>query len=214
MIIYYVCKESKLKGPYDITDANRRHIMGIGDVCIRETLNGVYFLIIQSSINKWTACKSCGVGNNKELEIKGNSLLFSFDGINKRFGEIKRLKAIIDCFSQDEIRTCIENAISILEYKSDYWELGVFTHLLSLSSDSVSFPQDSKNGGNQQVEKNYPTLFASYLPTEAKELFFNQLGAGYTLKESYTIVRKEYPSLYRSAMLRFLHDNPAKSIYD
>ena len=214
MIIYFVCKSSKLKGPFDITDANRRHIIGVGDICIRETDKGLCFLIVQSTSNKWGSCMMCEVGKREKLTIHGNTLLFSFDGISKRFGMIKQLESLMGCFAKEEVINCIKNAIDILDYKVDYWEVGIFAKLLSLSPVKASLCQEHVANTVQHPDLKYPALFVSYLPTEARVNLLSQLEAGHTLKESYAVVRKLLPSLYRSAFLKFTQENPSKSIFD
>ena len=64
MIVYYVNRNTKYKGPYDIIDSNRQHIIKVGDVCLRDTKDGVYFLLVTNSDNSWNACKQVGVGAN------------------------------------------------------------------------------------------------------------------------------------------------------
>ena len=214
MIIYLVSKSSKIKGPFDITDANRRRIIGMGDICIRETDHGLCFLIVQSPSNKWGSCKLCEVGECEGLTIQGNTLLFSFDGINKRFGMIKQLEALIGSYAKEEVKNCIRNAIDILEYRVDFWEVGIFVRLLQTSSDHARPHQKHKVNEVQYPDTKGTALFVSYLPTEVRETLLRHLEEGHTLKESYLFVRNKFPSLYRSAFLKFNQENPSKSIFD
>ena len=98
MNIYYVNRYSKYKGPFDIIDSNREHIIKGGDICLRDYIEGVAFLIVNSSDNSWNACKQVGIGNHDSLVDQGNTLLFSFDGLHRRKGNAALLKQLIDCY--------------------------------------------------------------------------------------------------------------------
>ena len=86
MNIYFVNRYSKLKGPFDIIDSNRQHLIKVGDICLRDTIEGVAFYVVFNSNNMWNACKLVGVGRNETLPDIGNTLLFSFDGLSRRRG--------------------------------------------------------------------------------------------------------------------------------
>ena len=46
MNIYYVNRYSKYKGPFDIIDSNREHIIKVVDICLRDYVEGVAFLVV------------------------------------------------------------------------------------------------------------------------------------------------------------------------
>ena len=75
MNIDFVNRHSKLKGPFDIIDSNRQHIIKVGDICLRDTVDGVSFYVVYNSTNMWNACKMVGIGRNDTLSETGNTLL-------------------------------------------------------------------------------------------------------------------------------------------
>ena len=91
MTIYFINKKSTLNGPFDVTDAHFNKIIRIGDVCIRDTDCGMQFLLVVSNINRWSSCNCIGLSNVIKHDIEANMLLFSFDGINRRKGDISSL---------------------------------------------------------------------------------------------------------------------------
>ena len=48
MNIYFVNRYSRLKGPFDIIDTIRKHIIKVGDICLRDTTGGVEFLVVHT----------------------------------------------------------------------------------------------------------------------------------------------------------------------
>ena len=122
MNIYFVNRYSKLKGPFDIIDSNRQHLIKVGDICLRDTIEGVAFYVVYNSTNMWNACKLVGVGRNETLPDIGNTLLFSFDGLSRRRGDITLIKLLTLCFREKVIDDFFRNAVDILEYKKDFWD--------------------------------------------------------------------------------------------
>ena len=112
MHIYFVNQYSKIVGPFDITDSNHQKNIRNGDVIIRDTSDGLCFLIVTSSINKWNRCK-CIDTVQDHLKIEGNFLLFSFDGISKRFGDIQSITELNQLFNSPPCHDFFENALSI-----------------------------------------------------------------------------------------------------
>ena len=76
--IVFINKNSRLKGPFDITNAHRKKIMRVCDVCIRDTPKGLAFLLICSEINTWSSCRCIGITKGS-IRSEGNTLLFSFE---------------------------------------------------------------------------------------------------------------------------------------
>lgn len=209
MIIYYVNRFSNIRSPFDITDACRNKIMKVGDVCIREDENGISFLLITSSANSWKACRRVNYALGR-LDLEGNTLLFSFDGTSKRCGRIDMCMSLCKLFEEDSLRSFFSNAVDILSYKCDMWDVSVFSQMLGRTSiESVSLIQKSR-----AEEELHTTLFETYLPQECKMLFKTMISEGCSIKEIYKNIRSMYPNDFRQAMKRFLIDNPQSTIYD
>ena len=213
MNIYYVNRNSKYKGPFDITGPHREHIIKVGDICLRDYIEGVAFLVVKSSENTWKACKQVGLGNNIGLSEQGNTLLFSYDGIHKRKGNVSLLKQLSDCYNEKVITDFFSNAIDILNYKEYLWDASILANLYSYSQEPKANGTATKLNA---VSKNatYPSLFAKYLNKDLLELLTACLNDGYELKEAYYIIRQKDPKLFRTSMMKFLSDNPQGTIYD
>lgn len=123
MTIYFINKKSKLNGPFDVTDAHFNKIIRIGDVCIRDTDCGLQFLLVVSNINRWSSCNCIGYSNVIKHDIEGNMLLFSFNGINRRMGDVSSLELLSEAFADDPLHSFIKNALDILAYRRDYWDI-------------------------------------------------------------------------------------------
>lgn len=190
-------------------DACRNKIMKVGDVCIREDENGLSFLLITSETNSWEACKRIGYawGN---LGLEGNTLLFSFDGMSKRYGRLDMCMSLSEKFKEEPLRSFFRNAVDILSYKCDLWNISVFSQMLA-HTPIETFPVIRKSHNERE---SYTTLFETYLSMECKMLINAMISEGYSIKEIYKNVRNTYPNEFRQAMKKFLIDNPRSSIYD
>ena len=213
MNIYFVNRYSKAKGPFDIIDSNRQHIIKVGDICLRDTFEGVSFYVIYNSNNNWNACNLVGVGANEALSDIGNTLLFSFDGLSRRKGDITLIKQITMCFREKVIDDFFRNAVDILEYKKDFWEGSLFPQFFSSSQELVNRDEQKKPDVNTE-KIYYPSIFSQYLSNELLELLKKNLNEGNELKEAYLILREKYPELFRKAFMQFLAENPGSTIYD
>lgn len=213
MNIYLVNRYSKFKGPFDIIDSNREHIIRVGDICLRDNVEGVTFLVVCSSDNSWDSCKCVGIGNNEVLNGQGNTLLFSFDGLHKRKGNVFLIKQLSDCFREKVIVDFFTNAIDILEYKKDLWDVSLFSQFFASSQDLITRPETIKSSVIPNFRK-YPSEFAKYLDDELLELLTASLNEGNGLKEAYMILREKNPMLFRAALMKFLSENPKRTIFD
>lgn len=213
MNIYFVNRYSKLKGPFDIIDSNRQHIIKVGDICLRDTIEGVAFYVVYNSTNMWNACKLVGIGRNETLSEIGNTLLFSFDGLSRRKGDIKLIEQLTLCYREKVIDDFFRNAVDILEYKKDLWDGSLFPQFFASSQELVN--RDEKIKSDISTETNYyPTVFAQYLSKELLELLTTSLNEGNELKEAYLVLREKHPEMFRKALMKFLTENPSSSIYD
>ena len=213
MIIYLVNRYARLKGPFDIIDSNREHIIKVGDICLRDTIEGVAFYVVCSSNNTWNACKLVGIGNNESLPELGNTLLFSFDAIHKRKGNISLLKLVSSCFREKVIIDFICNAIDILEYKRDYWDLSLFQKLFDNKQELITTNEISKSRVTSS-SVSFPSHFAQYLNEDLLSLLSTTIKEGKSIKDAYFIIREKYPEQFRKALVKFLMENPSGTIYD
>lgn len=210
MVIYFVNKGSKIKGPFDIMDAYRNRIMKVGDVCVREDKRGVSCLLIIDENNRWNTCKRIGYAEGN-LGLEGNTLLFSFDGVCKRFGRIKACETICELFADEPLHSFFTNAVEILKYKCDLWDIATFPKILTLSPIEMSTMVKEEEHAQYNTSI---TLFECYLTNESRHLFVELHSVGKSLRKIYQEIRQKYPDDFRYAMKKFLAENPARTIYD
>lgn len=215
MNIYFINRKSKWKGPFDVIDAKQKRIISVGDVCIYDTDEHLCFLIVVNDSNKWNACQKAGVGNNSNFNSVGNTLLFAFDSINHRHGNIKLLQELCECFEDNTIRQFFLNACEILRYKKDFWDSGVILNLYKTSSYDITSQKTEKNNVTTiDPVSDYPSIFTAYFDHDIIAEIITQVKNGVSLREVYTSLREYNPNAFRNALTRFLRDHPDKSIYD
>lgn len=210
MIIYYVNSKSTIKGPYDITDSHQMRIMKIGDICIRESLNGMSLLLICSTINKWSECLFLSQ-TNKLLKQEGNTLLFSFDGTDVRKGNLSLLQKLSDLFDDFLSRNFFLNAIEILNYKCDMWNAIFYNNIKT--NHLIINCQHEVNETKQEYGNGHITMFETYLSDKSKDLFKQLHIKKSSLRTIYQEIRNKYPEDFRNSLQKFLEDNPNANIY-
>lgn len=190
-------------------DTHRNRIIKVGDVCIREDSQGVFFLLVVSETNRWSACK-CICYAKGDLKLEGNTLLFSFDGLSKRYGKKNEIEALCNIFNDEPLHSFFANASEILAYNRDLWDVLTFSKMLSLSPlETPTMVREESATYNKGITK-----FECYLSKDSRTLFLSLHSQDKTLREIYQMVRQKYPDDFRQAMKLFLRDNPQATIYD
>lgn len=190
-------------------DIHRNRIMKVGDVCIRQDSYGVSFLLVVSETNRWNACKCIGYANG-DLGLEGNTFLFSFDGLSRRYGKMNIIKSLCSIFTSEPLHSFFINASDILSYKSDLWDVSTFSRMLSLSPLVIpTMTREEPATYNSDITK-----FERYLSKDSRTLFLSLHSQDKTLREVYMMVRQKYPDDFRKAMKQFLNENPQATIYD
>jgi RNA polymerase primary sigma factor len=152
MNVYFVNRHSTSKGPFDLIDKHREQIIKVGDVCLHDYTDGVDFLFVCSSDNTWNACKKVGTGSNDGFSEQGDTLLFSFDGLHRRNGYAHILKQLSDCYREKVIVDFFSNAVDILKYKRDFWDLSLFSRFFASSQELITRTEFVDKGGSSIVE--------------------------------------------------------------
>ena len=213
MNIYFVNKQSKLKGPFDIKNARQIQTLRIGDVCIRDTEDGLLFLLVVNNTNRWNSCKCIDKAKYTETKLTGNTLLFSFNGIEKRVGNIGVLEWLSKIYTSEIIRNFFFNAIDILTYKCDYWDIELFVRIHSITPISMEGMISEHKKSPTMIHHSYP-LFYSYLKEELKSVFCSMFEDGASLREIYEHLRSKYSAEFSKSIKDFLEDNPQSTIYE
>lgn len=210
MNIYFVNKRSTLKGPYDITDANGDHIIRSGDICFCDKEKLLLVLMVDN-INKWNSCLLIG-SSTCHPPIEGNKLVYAFNGLNKRGGSVSSLSSLIRCFPVgDVVAQLLQNAIDILEYKADYFDINIFQRLIV---DRKTGQRSSNGAVHTSKESTKEPTFLDYLNDDLKTYILEHQKAGLSMRTIYTIIRNEHPKEFREALMQFLEDAPKGSIYN
>lgn len=221
MTICFIHSQSRLKGPYDVLDATHRRCIKKGDICLKESDKGTSALLVHSDNNRWSACKPIG-SCPQRTGWKGNSILFSFDGRTKRQGKQKELELLMQLFQNTPVCQLLSNAVSILNYEVDYWELSCLSQLYAIPyppSETLTMNEPPTNAVSRTIPleaklKRKPLLFQHYLNAESNQLLEELEAEGIRLHEIYKRIRATYPSAYRQAILQFIRENPSRTIYD
>ncbi len=213
MNIYFVNRYSRYKGPFDIIGPHREHIINVGDICLHDSIEGIEFLVVCSSDNFWKSCKRVGIGNNEDFSDLGNTLLFSFDGLHKRKGNASLIRKLSDCFKEKVIYDFFCNAVGILEYNVDFWDVTLFRQFFATTQDFINRPNKTLHSVVSDSES-YPSHFAKYLDKELLGILISCINEGKDLKQAYVFLREHKPILFRDALIKFNKENPPKTIYD
>ena len=214
MNIYFVNKQSKLKGPFDIKNARQIQILRIGDVCIRDTEDGLLFLLVVNNTNRWNSCKCIDKAKYTETQLTGNTLLFSFNGIEKRVGNLGILEWLSKIYTSEIIRKFFLNAIDILTYKCDFWDIELFVRIHLMSPITTIGGENGFTDVNPKISHSSYPLFYLYLNEEMRAVFATMSEGNDSLRDIYEYLRGKYSAEFRKAIKKFLEDNPQTTIYD
>ena len=210
MTIYFVNKYSKIRSPFEIVDSSNMQIINIGDICIRDIGGILQFLVVKNEKNDWSSCICVYKSNDECIDIEANSLLFAFDNLRKRKGNIILLNKISYVFKNTLVYNFIINAVEILTYKKDQWNVDF---LIPIYSITESLLEEKKENLCKLEQNEGNVLFYSYLSDEMKLRFNTLQRARYSLKEIYQFLKQENEREFHKAIFNFLHKNPKSTIY-
>lgn len=179
-------------------------------MCIRDTDCGLQFLLVVSNINRWSSCNCIGYSNVIKHDIEGNMLLFSFNGINRRMGDVSSLELLSEAFADDPLHSFIKNALDILAYRRDYWDIQLFLDIHSLSA--ITIADEIRMKSITETDKRVP-MFINYFNSEMKNMFYELQAENLTMREIYTKIKELKQKDFRTAMRNFLMENPDSNIY-
>lgn len=208
MNIYYVNKNAKFNGPFDAQDSHHKRFMNIGDVCLLERENDLIFLYIVSEINSWKSCKFLG-NTTEKIHLEGNTMLFAFDGRTCRKGNLILLRQLISVIKDALLLRLIQNAIDILSYKEDLWDLSL---IVDMYQQVIVEPESAL--GSSQVTPTQIKRFVDYFDDEVRRIYVELSQSDMTARNVFLSIRNKFPQQFRKAMKAFLADNPNSSIYD
>lgn len=213
MKIHYISESSSLKKPIQFQKSGVRFINN-GDICIKANCNSnsLKVLFINDSDANWSQCSIIGTSITKPTHDPGNTLLFSYDGINKRSGNLGFLIQLSDCFSEDSsISKLLKNAIKILKYQEDSFDFDIISKIMVVQNEISSNPQISEKAESNDAQVAVP--LSPFLPLETNKILFEYLKSGMSLYESYNKIRETHKRVFIQACMEFASKYPGKSIY-
>ena len=214
MNIYFINRQSKLKGPFDVKNTHQIPILRIGDVCIRDTEEGLFFLLVVNNTNRWNSCKCIDKARCIEAKVSCNTLLFSFNGTEKRKGKVESLEWLSNIFTSEITHSIFLNAIDILTYKCDYWNIELFVKIHAMNPIAIEHKNVCNTKETSQTNHHSYPLFYSYLEEDLKGILCQMIEEGSSLREVYEYLRSMHAKRFREALRRFLEANPKSTIYD
>lgn len=212
MKVYYINENCTFKGPYDILHPDLSPKLRIGDICIRESASGISILLIVSPANKWARC-SCLYTCSQKTNHSGNSVVFSYDGLNKRYGNVPFIKQLLNILQNTKIKCLFQNLLDIANHKSDLIDFTPIANCLTLNKDHKESEKEcSETAIKKEMRTNF--LFEEYLTDDAATTFASLVYQGCSPKNAYTRIRELYPTIFRCSLKKFLRDHPQSNIYD
>ena len=211
MNIYFVSRKSRIKGPSEITDSNRKRIISVGDFCVREREYGIEILwVVQDNTSSWKAC-SLVASSSTPIACESNTLLFAYDGASLRHGNLSLLRNLALVF-EGNAHEFFQNAVSILTYQEDCWDVRIFQ---SFHESAHVLEEPLSKDVQLSVEEPFMRLlFLNYLPEPLKREFRDLINQGLDSKQAYATLRTNHSVDFYKALEIFLRDNPTSTIYD
>ena len=212
MKIYFVNSHCTSSSPSGLTLPYSLNIQE-GDVCIRsfgDTLHALFVINPQIKWENLPLISSCI--NNLSINW-GNSLLYSFNGIDGRFGKLERLELLDRCFSNKKFHNFLAEVIAILKYEKDLIDLAVLKTLIESGNGALNklrhqSPTSLSNSYSQENISFFSCLSIELQKEIAKELKKN------SPKCVLRHIRTAYPKEFRIAFKEFNEKNPDGNIYE
>ena len=211
MKIYYVNSQSTTASPVDLKLPCGLNIQE-GDICIRsfeDTLLALLVINPQIEWEKLPCISSCF----NALSIRwGNSLLYSFNGIDGRYGNLERLELLSRCFSDKIFHNFLAEVIAILKYEKDLIDLAVLKTLMESGEGAHNI---SLRHSTTSVLIQYPLKNVSFFSCLSGELQ-NEVALKLerdTPQRVLRHIRTAYPKEFRIAFKEFNEKNPDGNIY-
>lgn len=136
-------------------------------------------------------------------------LLASSDGIKSRTGNKDFLNHIKQVFNSSEIKALIQNALDILSFKVDTWDIQVLMRLYH--SDKSSSDTIPNTPSSPVIPK---LLFFHFLTADLYELFLSHFNETHSIEKSFRVVKQRYPHEFTKAIQAFKLRYPNNNIFD
>ena len=127
-------------------------------------------------------------------------IVFEYSNLVPRKGNQKVLQFLMDIFKRETTVAFLQNALDILRYNDDKWDVSILQSLLF----AEQFTE----------EKSKRTSFVDFLNNQAKDFFYKQIDNGSPISEAFRHTKATYPLFFTQALKQFKVAYPEKSIYD
>ena len=166
-------------------------------VIVRENYIFNFYYVVESE------CKL--IETTKTIKfIKENvksQIIFEYSDLMPRKGIQEYLSFFIGIFKKKTTIDFLQNALDILLYKDDKWDVSVLQSMALAEILVVDIP-DQK------------LFFIDFLDKHTKEYFHEQKRKGRTASEAYRLIKTKYPRAFLQSLKQFKVAFPEKSIYD
>lgn len=215
-----------------------KHTFRVGDVIVLRD-SGAFNLAL---VEKEKSRSVCSVPFTLPIPVSPKNVIFSFDYLKGRFGDVQALMFLSSVFQRSYIKNFFEDALHILTYKEDSFEATVLSKLYSartVSELSVKIENDISEGENDSndvtgKQKFVPVIKPSEQAQEAKDSqkeddhgYFQYYLYG-RLKQAYEdllkldrgkeyifrTIRQKFPEDFTTSFKAFKKDHPERNIYD
>ena len=211
MKIYFVSVHCTAASPAELTLPCGLNIQE-GDVCIRSFENTLHALYVINARIEWEKLPLISSSLNTMSICWGNSLLYSFNGIDRRCGNTERLELLSQCFSDKIFNKFLSEVIAILKYEKDLIDLAVLKTLIEPGRRVLNRPlrhSPSAAATKNSIEK---VSFFSCLSSELQ----NEVAQKLDRDNPHCVlrhIRTAYPKEFRIAFKEFNEKNPEGNIY-
>lgn len=212
MIIYFIGKNSNLKSPKELSKRGGI-VLSYGDILIRASSRGYEAYLIENPEKEWGKNRLVALSVDSKNLNWNNFLVYSFDGVDKRRGNVEALKILVSIFRDTVLESVFRAAEDILSFKADRWDTACLIKLyVSNAQAPTTIPCPKEEPNNLETSPS-EISFISYLPISLQEIARKRLKGGESPKEVISFLRKTESQKFRSAFECFATEHPLKSIY-
>lgn len=168
-----------------------------GDVIIIKAYYFFYFYyVVRSECKLIEKVKTIKI---MQRNIK-HGIVFEYSSMVPRKGIIEDLQFFIGIFKKNTTVGLLQNALNILLYKEDKWNVSILQSLL--------LTEEFKE------EKASRRSFVDFLDNQARDFYCKQIKNGSSVSDAYRLTKTAYPKNFNLSLKLFKAAFPEKSIYE
>ncbi len=148
-MIIFIADKTIYRNPSELPADLSKSISGAGDYCLLKEKPVLYkFIAIDKTVNSvkdWSQFPILDKFSVAGISFQSSLILFSYDLSNGRYGNNKDLQTLKTFCNSIAIKNLIENAIEILNFKTDSWDAQVVISILSLTAEKRNKTKEKKS---------------------------------------------------------------------